>query len=111
MCLLNFTASITPGPHVFPQKDQSVLNLGRQTYDAAVTDKHNISPAEQSVGKSFASLLQAILDSTCHQFVDKEPFLHRTLFITSDEEAFLVEPFKFTWQILSSQAQNGGGTQ
>ncbi|KAL2491445.1 Uncharacterized protein Adt_27073 [Abeliophyllum distichum] len=49
--------------------------------------------------KSFASILQSAPDSACHQFVAKEPFLHRgepALTITADEEASLVEPFKFT---------------
>ncbi|KAL2454648.1 Uncharacterized protein Adt_47852 [Abeliophyllum distichum] len=49
--------------------------------------------------KSFASVLQSAPDSACHQFVAKEPFLHRgepALTITADEEASLVEPFKFT---------------
>ncbi|KAL2518179.1 Uncharacterized protein Adt_14426 [Abeliophyllum distichum] len=49
--------------------------------------------------KSFASVLQSSLDSTCHQFVAKEPYLHHgepALVISSDEEASLAEPFKFT---------------
>ncbi|KAL2506264.1 Uncharacterized protein Adt_21885 [Abeliophyllum distichum] len=49
--------------------------------------------------KSFAPVLQAVPDSSCHQFVAKEPFLHRgepALTITADEEASLAEPFKFT---------------
>ncbi|KAL2453330.1 Uncharacterized protein Adt_49170 [Abeliophyllum distichum] len=49
--------------------------------------------------KSFASVLQSAPDSACHQFVTKEPFLHRgepALTITADEEASLAEPFKFT---------------
>ncbi|KAL2498245.1 Uncharacterized protein Adt_23795 [Abeliophyllum distichum] len=49
--------------------------------------------------KSFASVLQSASDSACHQFVAKEPFLHRgepALTITADEEASLAEPFKFT---------------
>ncbi|KAL2455436.1 Uncharacterized protein Adt_47277 [Abeliophyllum distichum] len=49
--------------------------------------------------KSFASVLQSSPDSTCHQFVAKEPYLHRgkpVLVISSDEEASLAKPFKFT---------------
>ncbi|KAL2505469.1 Uncharacterized protein Adt_21090 [Abeliophyllum distichum] len=49
--------------------------------------------------KSFASVLQSAPDSACHQFVAKEPFLHRgepALTITADEKASLAEPFKFT---------------
>ncbi|KAL2453409.1 Uncharacterized protein Adt_49091 [Abeliophyllum distichum] len=49
--------------------------------------------------KSFTSVLQSDPDSACHQFVAKEPFLHRgepALIITADEEASLAEPFKFT---------------
>ncbi|KAL2516622.1 Uncharacterized protein Adt_12869 [Abeliophyllum distichum] len=49
--------------------------------------------------KSFASVLQSAPNSACHQFVAKEPFLHRgeiALTITADEETSLTEPFKFT---------------
>ncbi|KAL2532507.1 Uncharacterized protein Adt_05858 [Abeliophyllum distichum] len=97
--LPNFSAPIAPGPHVFPQEAQSALNNGRKTYAAAVTEKQTISSSERSMRKSFASVLQSAPDSTCHQFVAKEPFLHRgepALTITADEEASLAEPFKFT---------------
>ncbi|KAL2471352.1 Uncharacterized protein Adt_39488 [Abeliophyllum distichum] len=97
--LPNFSAPIAPGPHVFPQEAQSALNNGRKTYAAAVTEKQTISSSERSMRKSFASVLQSAPDSACHQFVAKEPFLHRgepALIITADEEASLAEPFKFT---------------
>ncbi|KAL2471503.1 Uncharacterized protein Adt_39639 [Abeliophyllum distichum] len=97
--LPNFSAPIASGPHVFPQEVQSALNNGRKTYAAVVTEKQTISSSEHSMRKSFASVLQSAPDSTCHQFVAKEPFLHRgepALTITADEEASLVEPFKFT---------------
>ncbi|KAL2526355.1 Uncharacterized protein Adt_11409 [Abeliophyllum distichum] len=97
--LPTFPAPIAPGPHVFPQEAQSALNNGRKTYAAAVTEKQTISSSERSMRKSFASVLQPAPDSTCHQFVAKEPFLHRgepALTITADEEASLAEPFKFT---------------
>ncbi|KAL2471459.1 Uncharacterized protein Adt_39595 [Abeliophyllum distichum] len=97
--LPNSATTPTPGPHVFPQEAQSALNNGRKTYASAVTDRQTISPSERSMRKSFASILQSAPDSACHQFVAKEPFLHRgepALTITADEEASLVEPFKFT---------------
>ncbi|KAL2469431.1 Uncharacterized protein Adt_37567 [Abeliophyllum distichum] len=97
--LPNFSAPITPGPHVFPQEAQSALNNGRKTYAAAVTEKQAIFSSERSMCKSFASVLQSTPNSTCHQFVAKEPFLQRgepALTITADEEASLAEPFKFT---------------
>ncbi|KAL2531794.1 Uncharacterized protein Adt_05145 [Abeliophyllum distichum] len=97
--LPKFSAPIAPGPHVFPQEAQSALNNGKKTYAAAVTEKQTISPSERSMRKSFASVLQSDPDSACHQFVAKEPFLHRgepALTITADEEASLAEPFKFT---------------
>ncbi|KAL2517783.1 Uncharacterized protein Adt_14030 [Abeliophyllum distichum] len=93
------TPPIAPGPHVFPQEAQSALNNGRKTYAAVVTEKQTISSSERSMRKSFASVLQSAPDSACHQFVAKEPFLHRgepALTITADEEASLAEPFKFT---------------
>ncbi|KAL2497433.1 Uncharacterized protein Adt_22983 [Abeliophyllum distichum] len=99
VCLPNFSAPIVPGPHVFPQEAQSALNNGRKTYAAAVTEKQAISSSERSMRKSFASVIQSAPDSACHQFVAKEPFLHRgepALTITADEEASLAEPFKFT---------------
>ncbi|KAL2541784.1 Uncharacterized protein Adt_02762 [Abeliophyllum distichum] len=64
-----------------------------------MTEKQAISSSERSMHKSFASVLQSAPDSHCHQFVAKEPFLHRgepALTITADEEASLAEPFKFT---------------
>ncbi|KAL2461390.1 Uncharacterized protein Adt_44810 [Abeliophyllum distichum] len=97
--LPNFSVPIAPGPHVFPQEAQSALNNGRKTYATAVTEKQAISSSERSMRKSFASVLQSAPDSACHQFVAKEPFLHRgepALTITADEEASLAEPFKFT---------------
>ncbi|KAL2532641.1 Uncharacterized protein Adt_05992 [Abeliophyllum distichum] len=97
--LPNSATTPTPGPHVFPQEAQSALNNGRKTYASAVTDRQTISPSERSMRKSFASILQSAPDSACHQFVAKEPFLHRgepALTITADEEASLAEPFKFT---------------
>ncbi|KAL2532711.1 Uncharacterized protein Adt_06062 [Abeliophyllum distichum] len=97
--LPKFSAPIAPGPHVFPQEAQSALNNGRKTYAAVVTEKQTISSSERSMRKSFASVLQSTPDSACHQFVAKEPFLHRgepALNITADEEASLAEPFKFT---------------
>ncbi|KAL2470696.1 DUF4283 domain-containing protein [Abeliophyllum distichum] len=97
--LPKFSAPIAPGPHVFPQEAQSALNNGKKTYAAAVTEKQTISPSERSMRKSFASVLQSDPDSACHQFVAKEPFLHRgepALTITADEEASIAEPFKFT---------------
>ncbi|KAL2526604.1 Uncharacterized protein Adt_11658 [Abeliophyllum distichum] len=72
--LPNISAPIAPGPHA-------------------------ISSSERSMRKSFASVLQSAPDSACHQFLAKEPFLHRgepALTITDDEEASLAEPFKFT---------------
>ncbi|KAL2453200.1 Uncharacterized protein Adt_49302 [Abeliophyllum distichum] len=97
--LPNSATTHTPSPHVFPQEAQSALNNGRKTYASAVTDRQTISPYERSLRKSFASILQSVPDSTCYQFVAKEPFLHRgepALTITADEEASLAEPFKFT---------------
>ncbi|KAL2453242.1 Uncharacterized protein Adt_49258 [Abeliophyllum distichum] len=97
--LPNFSSPTAPGPHVFPQEAQSALNIGKKTYAAAVTEKQTISPSERSMRKSFAFVLQSAPDSACHQFVAKEPFLHRgepALTITADEEASLAEPFKFT---------------
>ncbi|KAL2526706.1 Uncharacterized protein Adt_11760 [Abeliophyllum distichum] len=97
--LPKFPAPIATGPHVFPQEAQSALNNGKKTYAAAVTEKQTISPSERSMRKSFTSVLQSDPDSACHQFVAKEPFLHRgkpALTITADEEASLAEPFKFT---------------
>ncbi|KAL2492054.1 Uncharacterized protein Adt_27682 [Abeliophyllum distichum] len=90
---------IAPGPHVFSQEAQSALNNGRKTYSPAVTEKQAISSSERNMRKSFASVLQSAPDSACHQFLAKEPFLHRgesALTITADEEASLIEPFKFT---------------
>ncbi|KAL2526561.1 Uncharacterized protein Adt_11615 [Abeliophyllum distichum] len=61
--------------------------------------RHAISSTERSMRKSFASVLQSAPDSACHRFMAKEPFLHRgepALTITTDEEASLAEPFKFT---------------
>ncbi|KAL2487260.1 Uncharacterized protein Adt_32016 [Abeliophyllum distichum] len=95
--LPNFSAPIAPGPHVFPQEAQSALNNGRKTYAAAVTEKQTISSSERSMRKSFASVLQSAPDSACHQFVAKEPFLHRgepALTITADEEASLRQAFQ-----------------
>ncbi|KAL2497861.1 Uncharacterized protein Adt_23411 [Abeliophyllum distichum] len=97
--LPNFSAPIALGPHVFSQEAESALNNGRKTYAAAVTEKQAISSSERSMRKSFASVLQSAPDSACHQFLAKEPFLHRgepALTITADEEASLAEPFKFT---------------
>ncbi|KAL2505033.1 Uncharacterized protein Adt_20654 [Abeliophyllum distichum] len=97
--LPNSATNPTPGPHVFPQEAHSALNNGRKTYASAVTDRQTISPSERSMRKSFASILQSAPDSAFHQFVAKEPFLHRgepALTIKADEEASLAEPFKFT---------------
>ncbi|KAL2485146.1 Uncharacterized protein Adt_29902 [Abeliophyllum distichum] len=83
----------------FHKKLSLSLNNGKKTYAAAMTDRQTISPSERSMRKSFASVLQSAPDSACHQFVAKEPFLHRgepALTITADEEASLAEPFKFT---------------
>ncbi|KAL2500198.1 Uncharacterized protein Adt_25748 [Abeliophyllum distichum] len=94
--LPNSATTPAPGPHVFPQEAQSALNNGRKTY---ASHRQTISPSERSLRKSFASVLQSAPDSACHQFVAKEPFLHRgepALTITADEEASLTEPFKFT---------------
>ncbi|KAL2533073.1 Uncharacterized protein Adt_06424 [Abeliophyllum distichum] len=50
--------------------------------------------------KSLASILQFSPDSTYHQYVAKEPYLHRgkpVFVILFDDEASLAETFKFTF--------------
>ncbi|KAL2471708.1 hypothetical protein Adt_39844 [Abeliophyllum distichum] len=90
------TPCIIPTSLTPPKSEPTSQNQNQIT--AGTVASSTVLP-ERSVRKSFASILQASPDSTCHQFMAKEPYLHRgepALVILLMRRPFLAEPFKFT---------------
>ncbi|CAA2971946.1 Hypothetical predicted protein, partial [Olea europaea subsp. europaea] len=64
-----------------------------------VSDRPGLPQAEQSLWKSFASIIQGTDDSSTVGFASKEPFTHMgkpVVVLTESEESILSDPYKFT---------------